>query len=407
MLADVAEVHLPGRRVPAEAVRVAHADRVDLVQDAVVADERVVPRDAERPAGSVAAQRVDAQDLAVRGPRLLRCGRGRTLPAVARGEVERAVVAVVRAGRRVEVDLLDRVDLAGVADAQDLAAGAAEGVRGRVGCGPLGDHRVQDRGGLRGPGRRLGETGAVLAVHGVELAVALEVRVEGDEPGAGAQSTAGEEVRREDGTDVEVDVRRAVAAEQVDPAVEVGHVEAAGAVGDLAEVVDARVPHEARVDRRRHGFGLGELGELLDGDAEAGLDRIGQRIGDRFVGGHTRRRCRGGCRRRGRGGLQARGQGHTGEDDEPAARVRHFAHHLGGSIQGAGKRFPASAFPTLPTASGRTQERGWSDVHRQDRSHLARSPPPMARWVGSFSNIDRRPPASPDGQLASTGLFNL
>ena len=78
------------------------------------------------------------------------------VPAVADGDVQQPVVLVAGLGRRVEVDLLDAVDLGREAEPQDLAAGAAE----RVGGGVVAVHSVttlcRNVLRLRGVRRRLG-----------------------------------------------------------------------------------------------------------------------------------------------------------------------------------------------------------------------------------------------------------
>jgi hypothetical protein len=221
VLADVAEVELAGAAVPAEAVRVAEAVRIDLAEPARLADERVGRRDAVPAVGGVGPARVDAQQLAVRHRQVLRVGVVHALAAVADREVQVAVVAVAGLGGRVEVDLLDAVDLAAEPDSQHLAVGAGERVRGRVGGLPLVDHAVVQHVGLPVV-RDLGGDRRLFRVDGVEEAIALEVRVERDVAEALTQAAAGEELRLEGRGHVEVDLRHPVLHE-VQVAVEVGH----------------------------------------------------------------------------------------------------------------------------------------------------------------------------------------
>lgn len=190
---------------------------------------------------------------------------------VADRRVDEAVVGVVPVGGGVEVDLLDAVHPAREADPQHLAPAAGEGVGGRIGGGPLGDDAVEERSGLREV-RRLGHPGRLLGVHGVEPAVAREVGVEGDEPEALPEPLTGEELRREGGADVEVDVRVTV-LDEVEPAVEVRYGLPAGAVGEFDEGVDPGVPHQPYVGGRRGGFRLRERRVLVEHETEAGLDR--------------------------------------------------------------------------------------------------------------------------------------
>jgi hypothetical protein len=125
-------------------VRVAHAVRVDLADVAGLADERVRGRDPVLPVGAVRAVRVDPQDLPLRDTEILRVvvARRLSLTAVAGGDVEQAVVLVAALGVRVEADLLNAVDLAGVAEPEYLSARSVEGARGRVVRRPFVDDTV-------------------------------------------------------------------------------------------------------------------------------------------------------------------------------------------------------------------------------------------------------------------------
>ncbi len=269
--------------VPAEAVRVAHADRVDLPQLALLPGERVRARDAVLAVDAVPAVRVDAQDLALRQPQVLRNRGDVADAAVARGDVEQAEVLVPPVRRRVEADLLEPVQELGEPDAQDLAAGAGEDVGGRIRRGPLGDHAVHLHVRGRGQVRLLGrQRGPGLGVHGVELAVVPEVRVERREPEPAAEAFVVVEVGPDRGAQVEEDVLRAV-VQQVELAVHVRHEQAAGAVGYLAEVVDPVVAAQSRVGRRRNRFRLRQLRDLGQLQAEARRAGRGQRVGDRRI----------------------------------------------------------------------------------------------------------------------------
>jgi hypothetical protein len=329
VLADVAEEHArltPPALVPAEPVRVAHADGVDLAQRAGRSHERVRRRDAVRTARPVGARRVDAEDLARRRPHVLRDTRAHAPAAVAHGEVEQAVVGGAGPRRRVEVDLLDRVDLPREAEAQHLAARPRERVGRRVVGHPLGHHRVQERGNLRRVGGGVGRRPRVartLGVHRVERAVVLEVRVERREPEPAAHAAPREEIGRELGGHVQVDLRLAVLHE-VQRAVQVGHVRAARTVGQLAQAVDPGVPHEAAVDRRRDRLGLGELGVLVKDQAQRGLDLLGGRVGDRPGFGCRGRRRHG---RRGQPGQRGSGDRHRGHRRPPSSRARGASAH--------------------------------------------------------------------------------
>ena len=268
-------------------MRVAHAVRPDLADRTLPVDERVAVRDAVRPVTPVAGERVDPQDLAERVGQVLRVVALHPVAAVAGGDVEQSVVLVAGLGGRVEVDLLDRVDLTGEVDAHHLPAGAFEGVGTRVGGVPLGDDADGAPGsgvGLRREGRGLGEAAEALGVSGVEEAVLLELGVEGDEPGAAAEPGTGPEVD-EVVSQVEVLVLLPV-VDQVHRSVEVGDVHPARAVGDLTDEVDAVVAYQALVGGGGVGLGLGKLGDLLEDEAEAAAYGLfGDGVGDGLAAG--------------------------------------------------------------------------------------------------------------------------
>jgi hypothetical protein len=246
-------------------------------------------RDAVLAVGGVGAARVDAQQFAVRDRQVLRVGVAVAEATLADGEVEVAVVGVAALGDRVEVDLLDAVDLAAEADPQHLAMGTGECVRGRVGGLPLVDDTVVEDVGLpvvrdRGAQRR------IFGVDGVEEAVALEARMERDEPEALTQAAAGEELRLEGRGDVEVDVRHPVLHE-VQVAVQVGHGAPARAVRHLHDGVDPGDPVESLAARRRVGERFREARVLGEHQTELRGLRFGRdRIANGAVRGLGRRR---------------------------------------------------------------------------------------------------------------------
>ena len=200
--------------VPAEAVRVAHAVRVDLAERAGLADERVRRPGcrtcrwrcwcrAGRCAGSCRAAAPGSAGRCFRRPGRRRRPRG-------------------RAGRSRASPRLGACGLKSIcwmpwiwpreAEPQHLAAGAAEGVRAP---GSSAVHSVMHAVVRACSAARV--RSGVLVVSGApprcgrcRTPVARELRVEGDEPEAAAQAAAGEEVRRERRADVEVDLRLAV-----------------------------------------------------------------------------------------------------------------------------------------------------------------------------------------------------
>ena len=215
------------------------------------------------------------------------------VPAVARGDVEQAVVLVPAARGRVEVDLLDAVDLAGEAEPQHLAVGAAERVaptgswpstRSRtpwnvvLGCGVRSGVLVRER-------------RDCLGVHGVELAVLARTpggrrRSRTRCPGRGRRRSPAERARH-----VEVDVAAGRSSSRYSLPLRSGTNWRPRAVGHLADVVDPGAPHQPLVGRRGDRLGLRERGVLLEHQAEPRLHRIlRDRVGDRLTAG-------GGCRR--------------------------------------------------------------------------------------------------------------
>jgi hypothetical protein len=281
----VPEEHaVPPRRVPAEAVWVAHSVGVDLAERARPAHEGIDGRNPVLAVDAVPRPRVDPKDLSVRHRQVL----GLVIPdpqaAVAHRDVEQTVVLVAALGGGVEVDLLDAVDLAAESEPEDLPAGSLEGAGRRIVRRPLGHDAVVESVPLGRHVRGLRRAGRQLGVNRVEPAVLPELGAERHESEALPHASAGEELGCERGAHVEVDVRRAALVEQIHLAVEVGHELASGTVRNLADVVDPGLAHQPRIDRRRDRLRLGERGELFDGQPQTGRDRIlRNRIGDRFV----------------------------------------------------------------------------------------------------------------------------
>jgi hypothetical protein len=182
----------------------------------------------------------------------------------------------------VEPDLLEAVDERRVADAHDLAVRAGEDVGARIARGPLGDHAVHHRVGGRQVRHLVRQRRPGLGVHGVELAVARELRVERGEPETAAEAAVVVEVGPHHGTHVQVRVLNPV-LQQVELAVHVRHEQPAGAVRHLAEVVDPVVAAQAGVGRRRYRFRLRQLRHLGQLQADAGGAGRGQRVGDRRI----------------------------------------------------------------------------------------------------------------------------
>ena len=216
------------------------------------------------------AEGFDPQDLPLRHREILRNGAG--LPVVGRRvdrpagpdrEVEEAVVLVAGLGGGVEVDLLDAVVGPDRADAHQLASGSVERGCRRVLEGPLRHHVVHHGAGRCRPQVRLWtpQRAAGLGVHGVDLPVPGEIRVEGRERQTGAEALLGEEVRADLATDVQVRSRRAV-PDDVEHSVHVGHVQPPGAVRDLAQVVDPVVALQPAVRHRRLRLGPRQGEEL-------------------------------------------------------------------------------------------------------------------------------------------------
>ena len=183
---------------------------------------------------------------------------------------------------RVEADFLDAVDVCAKADAQDLPPGTSEAVGARIGRLPRGQHPVVGGRFLRGQAGQTGDQRRPgLGVNGVEHAVRGEVRMERHEPETGAEPAVVPEVRADGRAHIQVHLGRAI-AEQVKDAVEIGHEQAPGAVGELAEVVDAASAPQPAIARFGGGPRLGHGGELVQGHRQArghcfGRDRVSQR----------------------------------------------------------------------------------------------------------------------------------
>src|SRR5258708_32571591 len=86
---------------------------------------------------AVPALAIDPQDLALRHRQVLRHVTHVALAAVTRGDVEQPIILVAAAGGRVELDLLDPVDLPGETEAQRFPTLALKDRGGRVVSRPL------------------------------------------------------------------------------------------------------------------------------------------------------------------------------------------------------------------------------------------------------------------------------
>ena len=84
-------------------------------------------------------------------------------------------------------------------------------------------------------------------MHRVELSVLRERRVKRHEPEAAAHAASGKESRADRRFHIEIR-RDAVAADQIQCAVQIRHELSVRSVGNLAEVVDPRSAVEAWVD---------------------------------------------------------------------------------------------------------------------------------------------------------------
>src|SRR5690606_11876852 len=133
--------------VPAEALRVAHTQGVDLAQRAVVTDERIVGRDTVLAVRAARAERVDAQDLAERGTPLLReVQRITAAAAVRRTDVEQTEVRITGPRVRPEGDVAAVVVAKRLFEAHQHARCTAIVRRGiRILGAPLEQHRVVRR----------------------------------------------------------------------------------------------------------------------------------------------------------------------------------------------------------------------------------------------------------------------
>ena len=178
--------------VPAEAVRVTHAEGVDLADRPDSPTKGFDGGDAVLAVRAVRARRDRSAGSCRTGwpcPAARRCSR-RTRRHRRRGRAGRSPRRRVPAVGLKEICWI-AVDLRAEAEPQHLAAGARERVGVRVVGRPLGDDAVDGRVRLRRVRRGLGaDSAGLLGVDGVELAVLLELGVERDEPEAAARGRA-------------------------------------------------------------------------------------------------------------------------------------------------------------------------------------------------------------------------
>ena len=277
----VAQIHrIVATGVPADPVRIAHPDGVDLTECIRLVDKRVVRGNAVLAVLAALSERVDPHDRALRGGQILRVAVSDAVPAVPDEDVQVAVVGIAGLHRGVEGDLLHRVHPTGEREAHQLPAGALEGLGRRIGGGPLGDHAVERRVAIGGKVRLvLSQRTAALGVHGVEDPVLGKLRMELHKPKTGAQPGMVVEVVHELLAHVQVrHVLAGLLVHQVEDLVHVRNHQAPGVVGDLVQVGDPVVSDQPLVLGLRCGLRLRELGQLGDLDTEGGQRRVGQRV---------------------------------------------------------------------------------------------------------------------------------
>jgi hypothetical protein len=139
VLADVGDVHGAVGRVPAEALRVADAEREDLTSctGRSARRERIGGGDAVLFVGRVRAERIDAQDLAENGRGVLRHVHGVAAAAAIRvSDVEQSDVVIAGCCERIEGDVAAVVVAERLLQTEHHAgSGAVVGCRCRiVGC---------------------------------------------------------------------------------------------------------------------------------------------------------------------------------------------------------------------------------------------------------------------------------
>ena len=292
---------------PGEAMRIAQAERPDLLARAGGRHERVVVRNAVAAVVAENARRLmvrrvrnDPQDFADERVEALRVHAGAALgfarSAVAASDVEHAPLAVAAARRRVEAQVGQRVDPRVERHAHQLARRAFERRIRRTRVGPFDEHPFAlDRSRRRNGRRRrvprevqrrqvrvVGDARAgqrrildmdrvelpVRAVVGIELNAVQAVRV-ADFVGELAEQTAMALAAVE--VEIDGELRRRF-VENVERSIEIVHEESRRAAGLLAE----------RVDAREHAVGL-SFAVQLSGDRH--LDVVGDIDRHRRIGG--------------------------------------------------------------------------------------------------------------------------
>ena len=253
---DVRREHRPVGKIPRQPVRVAEPVGEDLAEGVRIAVGRELVGGGKRvvaePLGAARrrrAARIEPENRAdervepLRLARVIGIGAAAVAePEIAAARVEQAVIAVARLRGRIEFEVAVRVGQVGdhLADAKQLAPGAGERVRGRVGRVPFGDHvvivHVRPCVSGRNEARRRRVAGRALAVHGIEQPVAgkFGMEDEADEP-ALEPVVDGE---REHVGDVGIDRRMVVAVEQVEKPARI--VDEPPAVGEVANEIDPR-----------------------------------------------------------------------------------------------------------------------------------------------------------------------